>query len=213
MNLPVADGPTLTTAFTTPTPTGKSSTASATFDLSRFRGKLVDVWPYAEGVFAADTFPKMWSWLVEEGMLRTVFYEGTRPLTLPGLVRYFDPLLNPGRLLLLATAKSGEGAGFSWFDHVMPGITAYASTFFRRKFWGPAAAEANRIALDYIFAVYRLARVYAITPARNRLAIAHAQRLGFRMVTLAPDMLDYHGGPATAAVLTLARDDFETGGF
>lgn len=173
----------------------------------------MDVWPYAETVFAADTFLKMWSWLVEERALRTVFYEGKHGMTFPGLVRYFDPLLNPGRLLLLVTSKSGEGAGFSWFDHVTPGVTAYGSTFFRRQCWGPAVTEANRICLDYVFSVYRLARVYAITPAKNRLAVAHAQRLGFRMLTIAPDMLDYNGAPANAAVLTLARDDFRTGEF
>ena len=173
----------------------------------------MDVWPYAEGVFAPDTFLQMWKWLAEEGMMRTVFYEGTRPMTLPALVRYFDPILNPGRLLLLVTAKNGEGAGFSWVDHVKPDITAYASTFFRRRFWGPAVMEANRIALDYMFSVYRLVRVYGITPARNRMAIAHAQRLGFRLLAMAPDMLDYHGIPATAAVLMLSRDDFRNGGF
>src|SRR3972149_10200143 len=113
------------TLLNTPTPTAPTSTGSGTFDVRRLQGKLVDVWPYAEHLFPPETFYEMWKWMVEDGTLKKTFYEGG-VTTLPGLVRFFDTLIFPNRLLLLYTNKQGEGAGFGWFDQVIPRVRAFA---------------------------------------------------------------------------------------
>ncbi len=177
------------------------------YSILRLSGKLVNVWPYEEQVFRnyPETFYEMWKWMQEDGTLQKTFYEGG-VTTLPNLVRYFDQLIFPNRLLLLYTTKAGEGAGFGWFDNVIPNVRAFANVCMRKKYWGAHTDEACRISLDYIFHGVGVAAVFGFTP--NRLAHALMKRLGARDVALIPGLASYHGKPAPVMVTRLAKENF-----
>jgi len=195
----------------TETVTDSSSTASGTSDLRYdpewLKGKLVDVWPYYEPVYPADTFVQMWNAMIEDNTLSRVFFEHGQ-MTFPELVRFFDHKANPARLLLIYTDKAGAGAGFGWFDDVRQGIRAFANICMRKAHWGPVADEACRISLRYIFTAHDVPTVYGFTPAPNRMAIAQAKRLGFKVLVTVPKMISWKGQPGDVVMTMLRREDF-----
>jgi RimJ/RimL family protein N-acetyltransferase len=175
------------------------------YDPSRLSGRLVDVWPYAEAFFPPETFPEMWAWMKEDNTLHQTFYEGG-VTTLPNLVRFFDQMIFPNRLLLLYTTKQGEGAGFGWFDQVIPKVRAFANICMRRRFWGAHTDEACRISIDYIFGAHGVASVFGFTP--NKMAHALMKRLGAKDVAMIPGLASYNGTPADVLVTRLAKGDW-----
>ena len=190
------------TTLSTQTPTAPSSTG---WETSHLRGRLVDVWPYAEAYFPPETFPEMWAWMKEDNTLRQTFYEGG-VTTLPHLVRFFDPLIFPTRLLLLYTTKAGEGAGFGWFDQVIQGVRAFANVCMRKKYWGAHTDEACRISIDYIMHAHGVRNVFGFTP--NGLAHALMKRLGAQHVATIPGLASYNGTPAVVMVTRLAKENW-----
>ena len=141
----------------------------------------------------------------EDGTLKTTFHQGG-VTTLPALARFFDPLLFPNRLLLLYTTKHGEGAGFGWFDAVIPKVRAFANVCMRRKFWGAHTDEACRISIDYIFHFIGVASVFGFTP--DRMANALMKRLGAKEVARIPGLASFNGTPADVLVTRLAKGDW-----
>ena len=141
--------------------------------------------------------------MVEDGTLKKTFYEGG-VTTLPALVRFFDTLIFPNRLLLLYTSKQGEGAGFGWFDQVIPKVRAFANVCMRRKFWGPHTDEACRISMDYIFHGIGVASVFGFTP--DRMANALMKRLGAKEVARIPALASFNGTPADVMVTYLPKE-------
>jgi len=165
----------------------------------------VDVWPYAEAIFPPETFYEMWKWMLEDRTLKQTFYEGG-VTTLPQLVRFFDTLIFPNRLLLLYTSKQGEGAGFGWFDQVIPKVRAFANVCMRKKFWGPHTDEACRISIDYIFNFIGVASVFGFTP--SRVANGLMKRLGAKEVARVPGLASFNGAPADVLITCLRKDEW-----
>ena len=193
------------------------STASETsepkgYDVRRLHGTLVDVWPYHEPIFPAETLPTMWNWMVEDRLLHRVFYEHGAAMTFPEMARFFDVRLSPDRLLLLVTAKSGEGAGFGWFDQVKKGLRATANICMRRKYWGTSTEEFAKISLDYIFGAFEVLTVFGLTPTANRMALAQAKRLGFKPIARIRKLVAYNGVPMDVVMTALPRGEWENGG-
>lgn len=190
-----------------PTLTAPISTDSATYSASRLSGTLVDVWPYDEQTYRQypEIFPEMWRGMQEDNTLHKAFYEGG-VTTLPNLVRYFDPVIFPNRLLLLYTAKAGEAAGFGWFDNVIQSVRAFANVCTRKKYWGPHTFEACSISIDYIFGAHGVKAVFGFTP--DRLAHGLMKRLGASHVATIPGLASYNGTPATVYVTRLAKENW-----
>lgn len=174
---------------------------------SNWSGQLINVWPYDEETFRQypETFYEMWRWMVEDGTLRKTFYEGG-VTTMPSLVRFFDSLIFPNRLLLLYTTKQGEGAGFGWFDQVIPKVRAFANVCMRRKFWGAHTFEACSISIDYIFHAHGVQNVFGFTP--DRLAHGLMKRLGASHVATIPGLASFNGTPTTVYVTRLAKENW-----
>ena len=163
----------------------------------------MDVWPYAEAYFPPETFYEMWKWMQEDDTLKQTFYEGG-VTTLPSLVRFFDTLIFPNRLLLLYTTKQGDGAGFGWFDQVLPPVRAFANVCMRKKYWGAHTDEACSISIDYIFNAIGVAFVFGFTP--SRLANGLMKRLGAKEVARVPGLASFHGAPADVLITCLSKD-------
>lgn len=195
------------TQSSTPTLTAPSSTATGTFNVQRLQGKLVDVWPYHEPLYPNDTLSRLWNVMCEDNTLHRVFYEHN-PMRFNDFMRFFDAKIFPQRLLLIYTTKDGEDAGFGWFDDVKQGIRAFANVCMRKKYWGPAAEEASTISLDYIFTAHDVASVYGLTPKPNRMALAQAKRLGFKVLAEVPGLAAWNNKPCDVTLTMLKREDF-----
>ena len=143
--------------------------------------------------------------MVKDSTLKQTFYEGG-VTTLPQLVRFFDTLIFPNRLLLLYTSKQGEGAGFGWFDQVIPRVRAFANVCMRKKFWGPHTDEACRISIDYIFNFIGVASVFGFTP--SRVANGLMKRLGAKEVARVPGLASFNGAPADVLITCLRKDEW-----
>jgi RimJ/RimL family protein N-acetyltransferase len=137
-----------------------------------------------------------------------VFYEHGSAMTFPEMVRYFDPRLSPDRLLLLFTTKTGDGAGFGWFDQVKVGLRATANVCMRKKYWGAHAQEAACIALDYIFGAFNVQTVFGLTPVANRMALAQAKRLGFKAIARIPKLVAFNGTPMDVIMTYLPKENW-----
>jgi len=174
----------------------------------RLKGRLVDVWPYAEAYAPASTFVQMWDMMLEDNTLRRTFYE-FKEMTFPDLVRFFDSRLHPSRLLLLVTDKQGRGAGFGWFDDVQRGVRAFVSVCMSKFYWGPPADEAGEIALDYCFHCHDVPTIYGITPKPNRMALAQAMRMGFKPVATLPGFASFNGRRVDVTLTMNKREEFD----
>lgn len=180
--------------------------------MSDLQGQHVRLYPYQREGFPRDVLYACWKAMEDDGAALKLFYAqpAASDAQRGDLTEFVAYMTDPKRLVYLAQSlKTDELAGMVWFDDIQPGHRAAANVFFRRRFWGPAAAEGSRLALGQAFVTLNLASIWAYTPWPN--AVRHAQRAGMRPITVLPAFVLVGGTPRDIHILRVTREEFANG--
>ena len=171
-------------------------------------GQHVRLYPYVRGAFPRETLYALWRAVEDDGAAARLFYaqpalEESHRGDLTEFIAYFT---DPKRVLYIAQSlKTDQVAGMVWFDDIQVGHRAAANVFFRRRYWGAAAGEGSRLALDAAFETMGVAAIWAYTPWPH--AVRHAERAGMREVAVLPEFICIEGRPHDLHVLRVCRED------
>src|SRR5881296_2120366 len=180
-----------------------------TKEYERLTGTLVRVWPYQRGTYVRDAIYGLWRMVENSQAGHRLFWGSQEPEAIHGdltaFCEFFDPIRNPGRLLLIVQAiETNAVAGFIWFDDLIPSFRAFGSIFMLPQFRGAPSREAVHLGLRYAFEVQDWQSVWAATPwgeAAKLLADS-----GFSCVALLPELALVKGEPKTVSIYRITKE-------
>lgn len=172
----------------------------------------VRLFPYCRGYVSRDILYHCWQMVEREGATDRLFYNQRlsaehTPLSTRGDLVEFVKLFESDifyRPLLIIIANDTDLAGLFWFDDLVHGNRAFASVFYRRRYWGAFARQASMEALRYGFETFDLDSIWAASPFKT--AVNHAKSLGFQMVASIPESVMIDSVPHAIEILRLKKE-------
>jgi RimJ/RimL family protein N-acetyltransferase len=177
-------------------------------------GKLVRLWPYQRGAYARDAIYALWRMVENSKAGHKLFWGSHDPdaihSDLTAFCEFFDPIRNPGRLLLMVqTIETNTLAGLIWFDDIIPKFRAFGSIFILPQYRGEASREAVHVALRFAFEVQEWQSVWGVTPWPE--AAKLIEKAGFERLAILPNFALVQGQPKSVFIYVISKEKFSYG--
>jgi RimJ/RimL family protein N-acetyltransferase len=152
--------------------------------------------------FPVWAWPLAWEWLKP---VRGRVCDDFSPKTLAEFVEYSIGVQRRARTF--AVYRGAELGGVIVSEQVSP-VLASIHILFSRSMRGAAAREASRIACQKLFSDSQTRKLYGTILERNRLAVALALRVGFKVEGLMEANTLQEGNPAGVVLVGITREAF-----
>jgi hypothetical protein len=149
-------------------------------------GQHVRLEPYIRGLSPRDTLVKLWQFMERcpGGAAKIFWTQQVAVETQRGDPESYMAAFSQRISLAVYRRREQEIVGHVWFENVSAQESAQIGLLYHRRVWGPVAREATALACAWAVEWVKVQRIFGITPFR--LAVRHAEAVGFKLVGILP---------------------------